>query len=45
MTHSDVDVDLRSEMSITEKMVRISVGVEDAKDIIWDINQALMQVK
>lgn len=45
MTHSDVDEDLRSEMSITEKMIRISVGVEDAKDIIWDIDQALKQVK
>ncbi|PTB93842.1 methionine gamma-lyase [Marivirga lumbricoides] len=44
MTHSDVDYDLRQEMSITEKMVRISIGVEDAKDIIWDINQALEKV-
>ncbi|GAA5037513.1 methionine gamma-lyase [Marivirga lumbricoides] len=44
MTHSDVDYDLRQAMSITEKMVRISIGVEDAKDIIWDINQALEKV-
>ncbi len=44
MTHSDVDETLRAEMSITENMVRISVGVEDAKDIIWDIEQALSKL-
>lgn len=44
MTHSDVDYDLRQEMSITEKMIRVSIGVEDAKDIIWDIEQALEKV-
>ena len=44
MTHSDVDEQLRETMSITENMVRLSVGVEDAKDIIWDIEQALNQV-
>jgi len=41
MTHSDVDEDIRQEIAITENLVRISVGVEDAKDIIWDIEQAL----
>ncbi len=44
MTHSDVDFDLRQEMSITEKMVRLSIGVEDAKDLVWDIGQALEKV-
>lgn len=44
MTHSDVDFDLRQEMSITEKMVRLSIGVEDAKDLVWDIGQALDKV-
>jgi len=41
MTHVGVDPDHRMEMSITGKLVRLSVGVENAKDLIWDIEQAL----
>jgi methionine-gamma-lyase len=41
MTHSDVEEYHRRELSITEKMVRLSIGVENYNDIIWDINQAL----
>ncbi|RUA34253.1 MAG: cystathionine gamma-synthase family protein [Bacteroidetes bacterium] len=44
MTHSDVDEELRNKINITSKLVRISVGVEDAKDLIWDIEQALEKV-
>jgi len=45
MTHVDVDINLRKELSITEKMIRLSVGVENYEDIIFDINQALEKVK
>lgn len=45
MTHVDVDVNLRNELSITEKMVRLSIGVENYEDIIYDIDQALNEVK
>lgn len=41
MTHADVDPESKREFSITEKMIRLSVGVENADDIIYDINQAL----
>lgn len=41
MTHVDVDLALRKELSITEKMVRLSIGVENFEDIIYDISQAL----
>lgn len=41
MTHVDVDIELREKLSITEKMIRLSVGVEHYEDIIFDINQAL----
>ncbi len=41
MTHVDVNVDERKKLSITEKMVRLSIGVEHPDDIIFDINQAL----
>jgi methionine-gamma-lyase len=44
MTHSDVNEELRDKINITSKLVRISVGVEDAKDLIWDIEQALEKV-
>ena len=41
MTHVDVSPEERSVMSISEKLVRLSIGVENADDIIHDINQAL----
>lgn len=41
MTHSDVDENLKKELSITEKMIRLSIGVENFEDIIFDIRQAL----
>jgi len=44
MTHVDVDLALRNELSITEKMIRLSIGVENFEDIIFDIDQALAEV-
>ena len=41
MTHIGVEEHHRAEMNITEKLIRLSVGVEDYQDIIWDIDQAL----
>lgn len=41
MTHSDVDAETKRELSITDKMIRLSIGVEHYEDIIYDINQAL----
>lgn len=43
MTHVDVDPALRKRLSISEKMVRISIGVEHYEDLIHDIGQALEQ--
>ncbi len=45
MTHSEVDPELRKEFSITESMVRLSVGIENFEDLISDINQALIAVE
>jgi len=45
MTHAGVDPTHRKELSITEKLIRISVGVENEQDLIWDIQQALEKVK
>jgi len=41
MTHADVDPEERIEMGITEKMVRLSIGVEHPEDLIADLAQAL----
>ena len=45
MTHIGVDPEQKVRMKISDKLVRLSIGVEDAKDIIWDINQALVAVE
>ena len=41
MTHADVDPEDKKVMNITEKLVRLSIGVENDNDIIADIEQAL----
>lgn len=45
MTHADVPYEEKQELHITDKMVRLSIGIENYKDIIWDIEQALEKVK
>ncbi|MBM78123.1 MAG: methionine gamma-lyase [Crocinitomicaceae bacterium] len=44
MTHAGVDPEHRKKINITEKMIRISVGVENTEDIIKDIKQAFKAV-
>jgi methionine-gamma-lyase len=41
MTHVDVEPVLKQQLGISEKMVRLSIGVEHYADIINDIAQAL----
>ncbi|MBK9164163.1 MAG: cystathionine gamma-synthase [Acidobacteria bacterium] len=41
MTHASVPEERRSQLGITDGLVRISVGIEDAEDIIADLDQAL----
>lgn len=45
MTHSGIDPVQRQQMGITENLVRLSIGVEDPDDIIWDLKNALEAVK
>jgi O-acetylhomoserine (thiol)-lyase len=40
-THQQVPLEAREGMGIGDDMVRISVGIEDAADIIRDIDNAL----
>ena len=44
MTHAGIEETHRKEMGITDKLIRISVGVENFQDILWDIEQALEMV-
>lgn len=44
MTHADVAEEDKQAIGITDNLVRLSVGVEHADDLIWDIGQALEQV-
>jgi methionine-gamma-lyase len=44
MTHADVPEEDKNVMFISEKLVRLSVGVEHYSDLITDIEQALNQI-
>ena len=44
MTHADVPMEDKQVMHITEKLIRLSVGVEHYNDLIADIDQALSQI-
>lgn len=44
MTHADVDPEDKEAMNITEKLVRLSIGVENYEDLISDIGQALDKI-
>ncbi|MCE9638227.1 MAG: cystathionine gamma-synthase family protein [Planctomycetes bacterium] len=41
MTHADIPADRQLQVGITPTLVRLSVGVEDAGDLIADLGQAL----
>ncbi|MDR0622346.1 MAG: PLP-dependent aspartate aminotransferase family protein [Deltaproteobacteria bacterium] len=40
-THADVPENIREALGITERLLRLSVGVENSDDIIADLSQAL----
>jgi cystathionine beta-lyase/cystathionine gamma-synthase len=41
MTHAAIGAEARTRLGITDGLVRISVGIEDADDILGDLSQAL----
>lgn len=41
MTHAGVDPEHRRVTGISPSLIRLSVGVENTEDLIWDISQAL----
>ena len=44
MTHLSVPPARKQELGITDNLVRVSIGVEDAGDLIADFEQALLAV-
>lgn len=40
MTHASVPPEQRAELGITDALVRLSVGLEDADDLVEDLKQA-----
>lgn len=41
MTHAAIPEDIRQKVGITEELIRLSVGIEDADDLINDLDQAI----
>ena len=44
MTHAGMEDAWKAEIGITDKMIRLSVGVEAPEDLIWDLGQALQGI-
>ena len=44
MTHADVEEAERRRVGITDGLVRLSVGLEDAEDLISDLDEALSRI-
>lgn len=41
MTHASIPEDIRKAVGITDKLIRLSVGIEDKEDLINDLNNAI----
>jgi cystathionine beta-lyase/cystathionine gamma-synthase len=44
MTHASIPPERRAEIGVTDGLVRLSVGIEDVKDLLEDLDQALSAV-
>ena len=44
-THMRIGADERARLGITDGAIRLSVGLEDAQDLIEDLDQALGTIK
>nr|MCR5425924.1 PLP-dependent transferase [Lachnospiraceae bacterium] len=40
-THGDVPTETRERLGITDRFLRLSIGIEDVGDLIRDLEQAL----
>jgi len=44
MTHASIPADVRQQIGITDGLVRLSVGIEDAEDLMNDLDAALSKI-
>ena len=44
MTHASVPPEARAQLGIDDRMIRLSVGIEDCTDLLRDIQAALSAV-
>lgn len=44
MTHASVPSDIRKQLGIDDSLVRLSVGIEDAADLVEDLKNALQSI-
>lgn len=45
MTHASVPPEIRKQLGIDDTLIRLSVGVEQIEDLIWDLDQAFQAAK
>jgi cystathionine gamma-lyase len=45
MTHASVPAEMRAKLGIDDSLIRLSVGIEDIRDIMGDLNQAFDKVE
>ena len=43
MTHASIPKQIREQVGITDRLIRLSVGIEDVDDLIEDLQQAIRQ--
>ncbi|MBQ4464908.1 MAG: PLP-dependent transferase [Oscillospiraceae bacterium] len=41
MTHASIPADIRAQVGITDGLIRLSTGIEDIRDILADLDQAI----
>jgi cystathionine gamma-synthase len=44
-THADIPEEIRIHAGVDNRLLRFSVGIEDAQDIIFDLEQAFATIK
>jgi cystathionine beta-lyase len=41
MTHASIPKELREKSGVVDSLIRLSVGIEDVRDLIEDLKQAI----
>jgi len=44
MTHASIPLEIRSELGISDGLIRLSVGIEHVDDLLMDIANALSRI-